>query len=332
MRAVVIRQLGDPDVMQLGELPTPVPGDHELLVAVHATSVNPVDTKIRQGVRPRELPLVLGYDLSGVVVSCGSQVRGWQVGDEVFGCPNVLRHGANAKFALLDARAAARKPRTLDHLHAACLPLVSLTAYEALHERVRIRPGQTLLIHAGAGGVGHIAVQLAHLHGCRVITTAGRPETIAFCRDVLKADAVIDYRNTDFVARVKELTAGHGVPAIFDTVGGETFTRSFDCLALSGHLVSILGGDLGPTAASFLYRNISVHYEFMGARVAYDQQPERHGEILTGIAQLVDAGLLQVHVSSEWALDNLAAAHREIEQGRTIGKMAVRVSRLKAVG
>lgn len=325
MRAVVIRQLGDPEVMQLGELPTPTPGDHELLVAVHATSVNPLDAKIRQGRRPRELPLVLGYDLSGVVVNCGAQVRGWQAGDAVFGCPNIFRHGANAEFALLDARAAAHKPRTLDHLHAACLPLVSLTAYEALHERARIQPGQTVLIHAGAGGVGHIAVQLAHLHGCRVITTAGRAETIAFCRDVLKADEVIDYRNTDFVTRVKELTAGHGVPVIFDTVGGETFTRSFDCLALSGQLVSILGGDLGPNAASFLYRNITVHYAFMGARVAYDQQPERHAEILTGIAQMVDAGLLQVHVSSEWTLDNLAAAHREIETGRTIGKMAVRV-------
>lgn len=325
MRAVVVRRLGGPEVLQLGEMPMPVPGEHELLVAVHATSVNPVDAKIRQGRRPRELPLVLGYDLSGVIVSCGSQTRGWQVGDEVFGCPNLFRYGANAEFALLDARATARKPQTLDHLHAACLPLAALTAYEALHERARIQPAQTVLIHAGAGGVGHLAVQLAQLHGCRVITTAGRPESLAFCRDVLKANQVIDYRNTDFVVRVKELTGGRGAAVILDTVGGETLSRSFDCLALSGQLVTITGGELGPAAPLFLYRNITVHYEFMGARVAYDQQPERQGEVLTAIANLVDSGLLQVHVSSEWGLEQLATAHREIETGRTIGKMAVRV-------
>lgn len=325
MRAVVIHQLGPPEVLQPAELPLPTPGPHDLLVAVHATSVNPVDTKIRMGTRPRALPLVLGYDLSGAVVACGTAVQGWQVGDLVYGCPNLLRHGANAEFALLDARAAARKPRNLDHLQAACLPLVALTAYEALHDRARIQPGQTLLIHAGAGGVGHIAVQLARLHGCRVVTTAGRAESLAFCRDVLKADEVIDYRSSDFVARIKELTGGVGVPVVFDTVGGDTFKRSIECLAPCGNIVTILGSDPGAAASLLLYKSLTVHYEFMGARVAYDQQPERQGAILTGIAQLADASLLQVHVSSEWSLETLAAAHHEIEKGHTIGKMAVRV-------
>ncbi|MGE0115612.1 MAG: zinc-binding alcohol dehydrogenase family protein [Steroidobacteraceae bacterium] len=325
MRAVVIKQVGPPEVMQMGELPLPTPEPHDLLVEVHATSVNPVDTKIRLGTRPRELPLVLGYDLSGVVITCGAAVQGWQAGDMVYGCPNLLRHGANAEFALLDARAAARKPRNLNHLQSACLPLVALTAYEALHERARIQPGQTVLIHAGAGGVGHIAVQLARLHGCRVITTAGRAESLAFCRDVLKADEVIDYRSTDFVARIKELTKGTGVPVVFDTVGGETFKRSIECLSPCGDIVTILGSEPGTAAPLLLYRSITVHYEFMGARVAYDQQPERQGAILTGIAQLADAGLLQVHVSSEWSLETLVAAHHEIEKGRTIGKLAVRV-------
>lgn len=325
MRAVVIRQLGGPEVMQLGELPTPVPGDHELLVEVHATSVNPVDAKIRQGSRPRELPLVLGYDLSGVVVQCGARVVGWRPGDAVYGCPHLFRHGANAEFALLDARAAAPKPRSLDHLHAACLPLVTLAAYEALHERARIQPGQTLLIHAGAGGVGHMAVQLARLHGCRIITTAGRPESLAFCRDVLQADEVIDYRNNDFVDRVKELTNGVGVPVAFDTVGGDTFKRSIECMAPCGQLVTITASDVGSAAPLLLYKSLTLHYEFMGARVAYDQQPERQGEILRGIARLVDNGLLKVHVSREWTLETLVQAHQEIETGRTIGKLAVRV-------
>lgn len=325
MRAVVIEKTGAPEVMRLGELPTPTPGEYELLVEVHATSVNPVDTKIRQGTRPRELPLVLGYDLSGVVVKCGARVEDWHVGDEVYGCPHIFRHGANAEFALLDARAAAPKPRSLSHLYSACLPLVSLTAYEALHERARIQPGQTVLIHAGAGGVGHIAVQLARLYGCYVITTAGRPESLQFCRDVLKVDEVIDYRHDDFVVRVKELTGGAGVPVVFDTVGGDTFKRSIDCLSPCGQLVTITGSDPGTAALNLLYKSLTVHYEFMGARVAYDQQPERQGEILQGITQLVDSELLKVHVSREWTLETLVQAHHEIEQGHTIGKMAVKV-------
>lgn len=325
MRAVIVKQVGPPEVMQLGELPTPTPGAHDLLVEVHATSVNPVDTKVRLGTRPRQLPLVLGYDLSGIVVGCGASVTGWRPGDAVYGCPNLLRHGANAEFALLDARAAARKPNSFDHLHSACLPLVSLTAHEALHERAGIQPGQTILIHAGAGGVGHIAVQLAKLHGCRVITTAGRPESLAFCREALNADEVIDYRNSDFVARVMELTHGAGVPVVFDTVGGDTLKRSIECLAPFGKLVTITASDPGTAAPLLLYKSITVHYEFMGARVAYDREPEKQGAILSGIAQLVDSGVLRVHVSSEWTLQTLVAAHHEIEKGRTIGKMAVRV-------
>lgn len=323
MRAALIHRLGPPDVIEMGEMPDPTPNDHELLVEVHATSVNPVDTKIRQGTRPRALPLVLGYDVSGVVIGRGARAGDFRVGDEVYGCPHLFRHGANAERVLLDARAAAHKPTKLRHREAACVPLVGLTAYEALHDRARIQPGQTVLIHAGAGGVGHIAVQLARLHGCKVITTAGRPESIAFCRDVLGADEVVDYRTTDFVAQVRELTAGAGLPVVFDTVGGETFERSIECVAPCGQLATILASVPGAAASSLLYRSITVHYEFMGARVAYDQQPERQASILTGLARLIDSGQLRVHVSREWTLEQLPDAHRAIESGHTIGKMAV---------
>ncbi|MES1196176.1 MAG: zinc-binding dehydrogenase [Steroidobacter sp.] len=323
MRAFIVPQLGPPEVMQLGEVPKPVPNEHELLVEVHATSVNPVDTKIRVGTRPRTLPLVLGYDVSGVVVGKGNGVKGFNIGDEVFGSPNTFGYGANAEFVILDSRATAHKPKLLDHVHATCLPLVSLTAYEALHERARIQPGQTILIHAGAGGVGHIAIQLAKLHGCKVITTAGRDESIAFCRDTLKADVVIDYRKEDFVAKVKALTSDQGVPAIFDTVGGDTFRKNIECIAPLGQLVSITAADPGDKAPSLLYKSVTVHYEFMGARVAYNQQPEKQGAILTAIASLVDNKLLNVHVSKVWKFEELVEAHRAIETGRTIGKMAV---------
>lgn len=327
MRAFIVPKLGPADVMQLADMPKPTPKDHELLVEVHATSVNPVDAKIRVGTRPRTLPLILGYDASGVVVDKGTHVKGFEIGDEVYGSPNTFGFGANAEYVVLDARAAAHKPKSLDHTHAACLPLVSLTAYEALHERARIQSGQTVLIHAGAGGVGHIAVQLAKIHGCKVITTAGRDESIAFCRDELKADLVIDYRKEDFVAKINELTSGRGLPVIFDTVGGETFKKSIECVSPLGQLVAITASDPGAVTPLLLYKSITVHYEFMGARVAYNQQPEKQGEILRQIASLIDAGKLKVHVSKVWQFEELVEAHLAIESNRTIGKMAVNVKR-----
>ncbi len=326
MRAVTLREHGGPEVLRAEELPTPAAGRHQLLVEVHATSVNPVDAKVRRGGgAARAMPIVLGYDTSGIVRSCGPDVAGWEEGDPVFGSPNLFGPGANAEYVVLDARAAARKPATLDHAAAACLPLVTLTAWEALHERARIQPGQTVLIHAGAGGVGHVAIQLARLAGCRILTTAGRPESIAFCRDVLGADEVIDHATTDFVARVKQLCGGRGADVVLDTVGGETFQRSIDCVAPAGQIVTILASSPGDLASTLLYRSLTVHYEFMGARVAYDLDPARQGAILTSVANLVDRGYLRPHVSARFPLERLADAHRQIETGRTIGKVAVLV-------
>jgi NADPH2:quinone reductase len=327
MRAIVLREHGGPEVLVLDDLPVPTPGRHQLLVEVHATSVNPVDTKVRQrqGAK-RAFPIVLGYDTSGIVRACGPDVTGWTVGDEVFGCPNLFGPGANADYVLLDARAAARKPTSVDHATAAALPLVSLTAWEALHDRARLQPGQTILIHAGAGGVGHVAIQLARLHGCRVVTTAGRPESIAFCRDTLHADEVIDYSAGDFVERVNQLTGGRGADVVLDTVGEDVFRRSIDCVAPGGQLVTILGSTPGDRAGKLLYRSITVHYEFMGAHVAYDIDPAHQGAILSSVARLVDRGLLAVHVSLQLPLAAVADGHRQVETRRTVGKVAITVA------
>jgi len=326
MRAIVQDGHGGPEVLQLRELPEPALRPSDMLVEVHATSVNPVDVKARRGGgAPRKFPLVLGYDVSGVVVRCGPAVRGFKSGDEVFATANLFRDGANAQFVALDARSAARKPASVDHATAAALPLVSQTAWEALHLRARIGPGQDVLVHAGAGGVGHIAVQLARLHGCRVITTAARPESIAFCRDIVKAHEVIDYRNEDVVERVKALSAGKGLPVILDTVGGAVFTQSLDCAAINGQVVTILGSETDGHGRSLLYRNVSVHYEFMGIPTAHELEPERPGQILSGIARLVDAGLLRPHVSLTVPLERIADAHRQVESSRTIGKAVVLV-------
>jgi NADPH2:quinone reductase len=327
MRAIVLEEHGGPEVLHEVDLPRPTPGRHQVLVEVRATSVNPVDTKIRRGGgATRAMPIVLGHDASGIVRECGPDVEGWSPGDAIYGCPHLFGPGANAELALLDARAAARKPASIDDATAACLPLVGLTAWESLHDRARIQAGQTVLIHAGAGGVGHVAVQLARLHGCRVITTAGRPDSIAFCRDTLGADEVIDYTKEDFAARVRELTKGRGADVVLDTVGEETFRRSIDCVTPGGQLVTILASAPGDRAPFLLYRSITVHYEFMGARVANDLDPGHQGKILASLARLVDRGLLRVHVSARFPLARVADAHRQIETGRTIGKVAVLVA------
>jgi NADPH:quinone reductase len=325
VRAAVLHTYGGPDVLNIEQRPEPALRDTDILVEVHASSVNPVDTKVRQsgGGGGRSLPLILGYDVSGVVVRCGPGAKQWNVGDEIFAAPNLFRDGANADYVAIDARSAARKPATVDHGTAAALPLVSQTAWEALHLRARIQPGQTILIHAGAGGVGHIAVQLARLHGCRVITTAGRDESIAFCRDVLHADEVIDYRRTDFVERTRELTNGKGAPVTIDTVGGEIFQKSLDCLAVNGQIVTILGSSSGDRGRGLLYKNVTVHYEFMGIPTAHEIEPERPGQILTGIARLVDAGFLKPWVSQRLPLEKIAEGHRQLETSRTIGKVAI---------
>jgi NADPH2:quinone reductase len=173
--------------------------------------------------------------------------------------------------------------------------------------------------------VGHIAVQLAKLHGCRVITTAGRPESISFCRDVLRADEVIDYRSTNVVERINEMTSGKGLPVVIDTVGGENFQQSLDCAGVNANVVTILGANTADRGQGLLYRNVSIHYEFMGIPTAYEIEPERPGQILTGIAQLVDSGLLKPHVSHVFPLERVADGHRQVETSRTVGKVAITV-------
>jgi NADPH2:quinone reductase len=328
MRAMVQREHGAPEVLHEEDLPEPVLRDTDVLLEVHATSVNPVDTKVRaRATVPREWPLVLGYDVSGTVVRCGPRVTQWKPGDEIFAAPNLFRSGANADYVAVDARSAARKPAALDHASAATLPLVSQTAWEALHRRARMQPGQNVLIQAGAGGVGHIAVQLAKLHGCRVITTAGREESLAFCREVLRADEVIDYRSQDVVAAVNKLTDGKGVPVAFDTVGGDVFVQCLDCVGINGHVVTILGGstDLKQRGQSLLYRNVTISYEFMGIPTAHEIEPGLPGEILSTIARLADIGGLRPEVRHRFPLERLADAHHQVETGRTVGKVAVLV-------
>ncbi|HEY9643153.1 MAG TPA: zinc-binding dehydrogenase [Coleofasciculaceae cyanobacterium] len=333
MQAMVITGHGGLEVFRQMEVPQPDLREFDLLVKVHATSVNPADCRARIGSKiPRQFPLILGYDVSGTVVAIGDAlqeprcVASFQVGDQVYAMPNVLRQGANAEYVAIDSRSAALKPQTLDHSTAAVLPLVSLTAWECLHRRAQVQPGQTVLIHAGAGGVGHIAIQLAKLHGCHVITTAGRAESIQFCQHTLQADAVIDYKTTDWVEQVLDLTQGQGCPVILDFVGGDVFERSMDCIAVEGQLVTIVPTASDRIAEKLFLKNVTLHYEFAGAPTAYNRNPERQGEILSTLRDLIDRGLVKPHISHKLSLTDVPEGHRLQETGHVMGKIAIVVN------
>jgi len=329
MRAMVVSQFGPPEVLKLQDMPHPKPSPHDLLIEVHAAALNPVDYKIRRGAfrEGRTLPFILGYDVSGVVREMGSAAQGFGIGDEVYASPSLIRNGANAEYVCVDARTAAPKPASVDHIHAAALPLVTLTAWEALLLRARIEQGETVLIHAGGGGVGHIAIQLAKLQGCRVLTTASRDESIDLCRR-LGADVVIDYSKEDFVQRVQQETHGGGCPVVFDTVGSQTFDRSLDCVAVNGRLITAVGTPSAEIAQKLFRKNATLHFEFMGAPTVYGVRPESQGEILEAAARLVDKGELKPHVSRVIHLEELAEGHRLQESGHVTGKIVVLVKRV----
>ena len=326
MRAMVATQFGPPEVLKLQEMPQPRPGSEDLLIEVHAAGVNPVDFKICRGAfrEGRTIPFIPGYDVSGLVREIGPAVRGFKIGDAVYASPSIIRNGADAEYVCVDARTAAYKPGSLDHVQSAALPLVTLTAWEALLLRAQIRKGETMLLHAGGGGVGHIAIQLAKLHGCRVLTTASRDESIQLCRR-LGADAVINYAVEDFVKRVEQETEGRGCPVVFDAAGGQTFDRSLDCVAVNGRLITVVGTPSADIPRKLFRKNATLHFVFMGAPTVYGIRPESQGEILRAAAKLVDEGNLKPHVSRVFALDELAEAYWLQESGHVTGKIVVRV-------
>ncbi|WP_086824004.1 NADP-dependent oxidoreductase, partial [Streptomyces sp. NRRL B-24572] len=234
MRAISQDTHGTPEVLREVVVPRPVPGPSQILVAVRAAGVNPTDWKHRSGpLFLDRLPLVLGWDVSGVVEAVGFGVTVFKPGDEVFGMlPYPHGVGAHAEYVTAPARAFAHKPAELDHVRAGALPLAALTAYQAIVDTAQVGPGQRVLVHAAAGGVGHLAVQIAKARGAYVIGTASAPKH-AFLRS-LGADEVIDYRTTDFTEAVRD------VDMVLDPMSGDTRTRSLDVLRPGGTLVSLL--------------------------------------------------------------------------------------------
>jgi len=331
MRAMIMKEPGPADAVfeLVDDRPEPDPrklGEHDLLVEVKAAAMNPVDYKIRRGGYPiqREFPIVLGFDVSGVVKAKGDAVEGFAIGDEVYASPALSRDGANAELVAIDARSTAHKPGSLSHAEAAALPLVTLTSWEALHDRARMHPGQTVLIHAGAGGTGHIGIQLAKQHGCRVITTASQPDSIALCEQ-LGADVIINYREEDVNARVMEETDGDGCAIVYDTVGGQVFTDSLDLIAINGCIVGIVGIPKDAPVEKIFRKNASLHMEFMGIAGIYGINREHHASILETAAEMADAGALKPHLHGTYGLEDLPAIHQRQEDGHVVGKQVIEV-------
>jgi NADPH:quinone reductase-like Zn-dependent oxidoreductase len=304
MKAVRIHRYGGSEVLQYEDVPRAQPGPGEVLVRVHAAGVNPVDWKIRQGYMKRELPLILGWDFSGVIERIGPDVSDWTEGIEVYSRPDLSRDGAYAEYIVVRAPELARKPKSLDHIHAAAVPLAALTAWQSLFDAGGLAAGQRVLIHAAAGGVGTFALQLAKWKGAFVIGTASA-RNHEFLRG-LGVDEVVDYQQKRFEDVV------HDVDMVFDTMAGETQQRSWQVLKKGGILVSILGEPPEEEAAKHGVRRAFVFVQPNAAQ-------------LTEIAALVDTGKLRPVVETVLPLSEARQAQDQSQSGHTRGKIVLKV-------
>jgi len=323
MKAHVIIQNGQAsDVFRMVDLEMPKLKPDEVLVEVQYTSVNPLDCRIRSIPNPqRVFPVTLGYDVFGIITEVGSEVHDLHAGDRIIASPSPFLPGANAEYIVLKSILCLKVER-LNPVIGAAIPLVGITAYEALFDKLKLQATDTVLIHAGAGGVGHVAVQLAKYTGCKVITTASRPESIEFCKHTLKADHVINYQTENLKVCIDALTDNKGVDHILDTVGGETFSHSLACLSIGGHICTVLPVSIDPAAGyANLLKNINISYEFMGVSGATG----RHRTILNELVTLIEKKQLVPYVSEVFDFEDIDKAHLRIEEKHTIGKIVIKV-------
>jgi NADPH:quinone reductase-like Zn-dependent oxidoreductase len=309
MKAVRFHTYGTPDVLVHEDATKPEPAAGEVLVKVHAASINPIDWKIRaghmRGFRKYPLPFILGWDVSGVIEAAGAGVTQWKPGDEVYGRPDSARNGTYAEYIAVKEGELARKPKSLDHLHSAAIPLAGLTAWQALFDAGGLQRGQKVLIQAAAGGVGHLAIQFAKVRELYVAGTAsGRNQ------DFLKqlgCDLPIDYEKTRFEDVV------HDFDAVVESMGGEVRNRSWKVLKKGGILVALIG----PPPSD---EDAKAH----GVRAAIIWG-QMNREQLTEIASLADAGKVQPEIAAVFPLRDAAQAHRMSETGHVRGKIVLQV-------
>lgn len=311
MKAVRIHNYGGPEVLQYEDAPRPQPGAGEVLIRVHATSVNPIDWKVRAGYMkdfiPHSLPLILGWDLSGVIEELGPNPAAagrFKKGDEVYSLPDHTCNGAYAEYIVVRESEVALKPKSLPHIRAAAVPLAALAAWQSLFDTAQLQPGQRVLIHAGSGGVGHVAVQLAKWKGAHVLATASTKNQ-ELLRE-LGADEPIDYTKQKFedVARDVDL--------VLDLIGDETQERSWSVLKKGGVLLSLVQSPSVEKAKAFGVRAAFVAGHPSGAQLAE-------------IAKLIDSGELKLTIDRILPLSEVRRAHQLSQTGHARDKIVLRV-------
>ncbi|WP_412468518.1 NADP-dependent oxidoreductase [Pedobacter sp. KLB.chiD] len=308
MKAVRIHDFGGPEVLSIDEIPVPKPASDEVLIKVHATSVNPVDWKIREGQRkdkfPAKLPLTLGWDVSGTIEDIGEKVSTFKKGEEVYGRPDPTKNGAYAEYIAVKANIISIKPTSIGHTEAAAVPLAGLTAWQGLFDYGLLKAGQKVLIHAAAGGVGTYAVQFAKWKGAYVIGTASDSNADFLKR--LGADEVIDYKMQDFAAVLKD------VDLVLDTIGKETQLKSLDVLKEGGRVVTTLMPEFAAEAKAKKVHLIGFTAQSVPAQ-------------LSEIAGLIDSGKVKPVIEKVLPFTSAKQAQIESEQGHTRGKIVLQV-------
>ncbi|MDH6085971.1 zinc-dependent alcohol dehydrogenase family protein [Umezakia ovalisporum] len=330
MKAILMTAVGSPEVLQLREVPDPTGllGNNQLLIRLAAAGVNPIDTKLRQRgtFYPDQMPAILGCDGAGVVEAVGADVKEFRLTDEVYFCYGGLGgyQGNYAEYTVVDQAYVTHKPASVSFAEAAAAPLVLITAWEALYERGRLAPGERVLIHAGAGGVGHVAIQLAKLKGAFVSTTVSSQEKADFVK-ALGADEVIFYQETDFVQAALNWTDGEGVDLAFDTVGGDTFEKTFPAVRVYGDIVTILEPKADTVWKTARLRNLRIGFELMLTPMlqGLEESLKHHGQILEQCASWMNEGKLKLQVSHRFPLAEAARAHQVLESGSMMGKIVL---------
>ncbi|WP_254661276.1 zinc-binding alcohol dehydrogenase family protein [Gordonia sp. UCD-TK1] len=322
--AVAADCVEDPSAFAEATMPVPAPRPHDLLVEVRAVSVNPVDTKVRAGLRDADPPRVLGFDAAGTVVGIGDEVSRFAVGDEVYYAGSIGRPGTNAEFHLVDERIVGRKPSSLDFGAAAALPLTTITAWESLFEKLRVDSADsgTIVVVAGAGGVGSMVIQLARsLTDLTVIATASRPESQEWARG-LGAHHVVDPRRLR--EDVRSCAPG-GVDYIFSPHSDGNVESYADIMGVHGQVVAIDEPE-GLDTLPLKQKSQSWHWELMFSKPLFAPEDDSQHRILGRVAELVDAGKIRSTVNREplgFTIDNLRTAHQVSESGGAIGKVVL---------
>lgn len=328
MKAMVIRRTGGPEVFEEAELPIPKPKSNQVLVRVAATSVNPIDCKVRSGavgILP-PFPAVLHGDLSGTVAEVGQDVRKFKQGDEVYGLVGWTggEGGALAEFAVCDEQLLAHAPRSLPLDEAAVLPVVALTAYQGLRHKIKLEKDRMLLVQGGAGGVGHIVVQMGKAFGEQVAATASSDDKIAVAASA-GADWTIRYDQEAVAQYVERITGSKGFDVVFDTVGGANLPKSFEAARRGGDIVTIAARAI--VDLSLMHsKGLNLHVVFSLLPILYGEGRAQMGQDLEAITRLVDDGLVRpIIYPRTFSLSSIAEAHRFLETESHYGKVLVRV-------